>query len=75
MVVPMQSKLADRIKQREESVRTRMLNIASKLDDVIALGRGDHNDNFIRISLLQPFERIEQAIDRMAGTVTALVGR
>lgn len=36
---------------------------------------GDHNDNFIRISLLQPIERIEQAIDRMARTVTALIGR
>ena len=33
----MREKLADRIKLREESVRTRMLNIASKLDDVIAM--------------------------------------
>ncbi len=41
MDIPMQNKLADRIKLREESVRTRMLNIAGKLDDVIALGRGD----------------------------------
>ncbi len=75
MDVPTRSKLADRIKQREESVRTRMLNNASKLDDVIALGRGDHNDNFIRISSLQPIGRSEQSIDRMARTVTALVGR
>ena len=36
---------------------------------------GDHNDNFIRISLLQPVERIDQAIDRMAKTIATLVGR
>ena len=33
---------------------------------------GDHNDDFIRISLLQPVTRLEQAIERMARTVTAL---
>ena len=37
----MQVRLADRIRQRSESVRTRMLDIAAGLDDVIALGRGD----------------------------------
>ncbi len=34
-------RLADRVKQREESVRTRMLNIAAGKQDIIALGRGD----------------------------------
>ena len=34
-------RLADRVKQREESVRTRMLNIAAGRQDIIALGRGD----------------------------------
>ena len=37
----MQPRLADRIRQRSESVRTRMFDIAAGLDDVIALGRGD----------------------------------
>ena len=37
----MQGRLADRIRQRSESVRTRMLDIAAGLDGVIALGRGD----------------------------------
>ena len=36
---------------------------------------GDHNDDFLRISLLQPVARIEEAVERMAGTVAALVGR
>ena len=35
---------------------------------------GDHNDDFIRISLLQPVARIDEAVERMAGTVTALTG-
>ena len=34
-------RLADRLHARTESVRTRMLDIAAGLDDVIALGRGD----------------------------------
>ena len=33
---------------------------------------GDHNDDFLRISLLQPVARIEEAVERMAGTVAAL---
>ena len=37
----MSGRLADRIRQRSESVRTRMLDIAAGLEDVIALGRGD----------------------------------
>ena len=37
----MPGRLADRIRQRSESVRTRMLDIAAGLEDVIALGRGD----------------------------------
>ena len=37
----MRDKLADRIKLRGASVRTRMLDVAAGLDDVIALGRGD----------------------------------
>ena len=37
----MRDKLAARIKLREESVRTRMLDLAADLADVIALGRGD----------------------------------
>ena len=36
---------------------------------------GDHNDDFLRISLLQPAARIEEAVERMAGTMAALVGR
>ena len=36
---------------------------------------GDHNDDFLRISLLQPVARIEEAVERMGGTVAALVGR
>lgn len=36
---------------------------------------GDHNDDFIRISLLQPVARIEEAVERMAGTVAILAGR
>ena len=38
---PRSGRLADRIRQRSESVRTRMLDIAAGLDDVITLGRGD----------------------------------
>ena len=30
-----------RIKSKDESIRTKMLNIAKDLNDVIALGRGD----------------------------------
>ncbi len=41
MTSQMSQKLADRVKLRSESVRTRMLNIAAGLTDVIALGRGD----------------------------------
>ena len=37
----MPARLADRMRHRSESVRTRMLDIAAGLDDVIALGRGD----------------------------------
>ena len=36
---------------------------------------GDHNDDFLRISLLQPVARIEEAVERMAETVTALASR
>lgn len=36
---------------------------------------GDHNDDFVRISLLQPVARIEEAAERMAGTVAVLGGR
>ena len=32
---------SNRIKSKDESIRTKMLNIAKNLDDVIALGRGD----------------------------------
>ena len=35
---------------------------------------GDHNDDFIRISLLQPAARIEEAVRRMAETVAGLTG-
>ena len=41
MSSPMSAKMAERVKLRSESVRTRMLNIAAGLTDVIALGRGD----------------------------------
>ena len=37
----MRDKLAERIKLRDASVRTRMLDAAAGLEDVIALGRGD----------------------------------
>ena len=35
---------------------------------------GDHTDDFLRISLLQPVARIEEAVERMAGTVASLAG-
>jgi aminotransferase len=35
------ARIASRIKHKDASVRTRMLDIAAGLDDVIALGRGD----------------------------------
>jgi len=35
------TRFADRVKIKQSSVRTRMLDIAAKLTDVIALGRGD----------------------------------
>ena len=37
----MRYRIADRIVHKDESIRTRMLGIASKLEGVIALGRGD----------------------------------
>ena len=36
---------------------------------------GDHTDDFLRISLLQPVTRIEEAVERMAETVAAVSGR
>ncbi len=38
---PASTRFADRVKIKQSSVRTRMLDIASRLTDVIALGRGD----------------------------------
>jgi aminotransferase len=37
----MRYRIADRIVHKDESIRTRMLGIAAKLEGVIALGRGD----------------------------------
>ena len=34
-------RIASRIRLKEQSVRTRMLDVAAGLEDVIALGRGD----------------------------------
>ena len=39
--IPLQDALSDRIPERDVSFRTRMLEIAADLPDVIALGRGD----------------------------------
>ena len=40
-VSPVLYRLADRIVHKDESIRTRMLGIAAKLEGVIAMGRGD----------------------------------
>jgi aminotransferase len=37
----MQYRIADRIVHKDESIRSRMLGIAAKLEGVIAMGRGD----------------------------------
>jgi len=39
--IPLQNALARRISAKDVSFRTRMLEIAADLPDVIALGRGD----------------------------------
>jgi aspartate/methionine/tyrosine aminotransferase len=41
IAVPPAARFADRVKIKQSSLRTRMLDMAAKLTDVIALGRGD----------------------------------